>query len=371
MISDDVHKADVAVLYTPEGEWAGTGRMLPEKVTKVLTRAQIDFDILPEDRMELIEVDENGAMTLNGETYAALVVPRCATLPRWMLEKLGKLSRKAKVIFADALPEHIAEGGSAAFYLDHAHVVPIKKLSAWLRGAGCAQLKLSKELPLVRFYHVTRGEEEIYLFANDNEWETADFTVKLQGKNHAIYDAVNNKLLRPAKDEDRIRLEIAPGAMVTVVSGVNQEIPAWFYAEEGKETPVSAEYTISVLNHGKTDYEPFAVTNTLTDITEKMPEFCGRIRYEFTLHGASGTCVQLDLGQVGEAAELWINDRYVGFALTNPYIFDLTDQLENGENRLRVEVINNQAYRLRDQFSTYMPLPVSGILGPVKLRVKE
>ena len=86
---------------------------------------------------------------------------------------------------------------------------------------------------------------------------------------------------------------------------------------------------------------------------------------------AKKTCVQLDLGQVGEAAELWVNDRYIGYALTNPYVFDLTGQLTDGENRLRMEVINNQAYRLRDPLSTYMTLPVSGILGPVKLRVKE
>jgi len=370
MISDGVHRADVAVLYTPEGEWAGTDNMLPEKVTKTLTRAQIDFDILPEDRMAQIEVDECGKLHLNGETYGALIVPRCATLPGWMLAELRKLSCRATVLFADALPENVAEGGSAASYLVNAHAVPLEKLSDWLRGAGCAQLKLSKELPLVRFYHIGRAGEEIYLFVNDNEWETADFAVKLEGENHAVYDAMNNVLLRPMKDEDRIRLQIAPGAMLTVVSGVEQKIPAWFYADEGRELPVAAEYTIAVKDHGKADYEPFAVTNVLPDITEHSPAFCGRIRYEFVLQGVCGTSVQLDLGQVGEAAELWINDRYAGFALTDPYVFDLTGLLDDGENRLRVEVINNQGYRLRDPLSTYMTLPVSGMLGPVKLRIK-
>ena len=79
----------------------------------------------------------------------------------------------------------------------------------------------------------------------------------------------------------------------------------------------------------------------------------------------------LDLGKVGEAAELWINGEYAGAAITNPYVFDVTGLLKQESNRVRVEVINNQAYRLRDPLSTYMTLPVSGILGPVKLRVKE
>ena len=38
-----------------------------------------------------------------------------------------------------------------------------------------------------------------------------------------------------------------------------------------------------------------------------------------------------------------------------------------GENRIRVEVIANMAYKERDEFSKYFPLPPSGILGPVEL----
>ena len=79
----------------------------------------------------------------------------------------------------------------------------------------------------------------------------------------------------------------------------------------------------------------------------------------------------LDLGEVGEVAQLWVNGQDAGFALSDPYVFDVTDLLKKEENSLKVEVINNQAYRLRDTFSAYLPLPRSGMLGPVVLRVKE
>ena len=46
------------------------------------------------------------------------------------------------------------------------------------------------------------------------------------------------------------------------------------------------------------------------------------------------------------------------------------DLLTQSENTLRVEVLNNQAYRLRDDFSTFLPLPASGMLGPVVLKIK-
>jgi len=80
--------------------------------------------------------------------------------------------------------------------------------------------------------------------------------------------------------------------------------------------------------------------------------------------------VLLDLGEVGETAELWINGEYVGYAITNPYQFDVTGLLTEDVNAVKVEVVTNQAYRLRDMFSTYMVLPAAGIQGPVVLKVK-
>ena len=53
----------------------------------------------------------------------------------------------------------------------------------------------------------------------------------------------------------------------------------------------------------------------------------------------------MDLGIVGETAELWVNDIYCGACISKPYLFDAKFVLKEGENRIRVEVIANMAYK--------------------------
>lgn len=367
LISGCTHRADVAVLYAPEGEWAGCGRQLPEKVTRTLTQAQIDFDILPADRLCETAV-RNAKLLLNGESYGAVIVPYCHTLPAWILEQLAAIAGQMPVIFVDALPEAAAGAGSAAAYTADCRAIPLEQLAGSLRGADLAQLTLSAALPLVRFYHVSRGGCETYLFVNDDIWNTADFTVQLQGEDFALYDAMHNTLSRPQCTAAGVRLCIAPGDMVIVTSGVTQPLCAAVYEDGLTAVPVQTTYTVSKRAAGSREYLPAAPA--LADITAEDPTFCGTIRYEFTLPETKGEKVLLDLGVVGETAELWVNGVYAGFALCDPYVFDVTGLLTQPENTLRVEVLNNQAYRLRDNFSTFLPLPASGMLGPVVLKIK-
>jgi hypothetical protein len=73
---------------------------------------------------------------------------------------------------------------------------------------------------------------------------------------------------------------------------------------------------------------------------------------------------------VGETAEVWLNGKPLGVRLGRPYVFDVTDSLCPGENRLRVEVTNTLVHELKDDFSRFMPQEPSGLLGPLTLRVE-
>jgi hypothetical protein len=90
----------------------------------------------------------------------------------------------------------------------------------------------------------------------------------------------------------------------------------------------------------------------------------------------------LDLGDVRELAEVFVNGRSIGIAWHPPFRVDLTDALVRGENRLEIRVTNLWVNRLigdarpgaqRITFTTdppYLPdapLRASGLLGPVKL----
>jgi len=106
------------------------------------------------------------------------------------------------------------------------------------------------------------------------------------------------------------------------------------------------------------------------------------------------TVVTLDLGEVREVAQVWLNGRPLGAAWHAPYEVDLTEAIRPGENRLVVEVTNLLNNRLvgdarrpaadRRTHSNITKLPnawrtpwaqadllPSGLLGPVRIRFEH
>lgn len=94
----------------------------------------------------------------------------------------------------------------------------------------------------------------------------------------------------------------------------------------------------------------------------------------------------LDLGELSEVGEVWLNDQPLGITWAKPHAFDVTNLLKDGENNLKIEVANTWSNRLtgdaltgenytKTNISTAFrgttweqaPLLESGLLGPVTL----
>lgn len=93
----------------------------------------------------------------------------------------------------------------------------------------------------------------------------------------------------------------------------------------------------------------------------------------------AGTRAVLDLGKVGQSAEVVVNDRSAGTVCLAPLRVDITDALRPGANDLRISVANTLANHFW-QFEEARKAPinaagvkeedtVSGLLGPVTLRM--
>ncbi len=103
-----------------------------------------------------------------------------------------------------------------------------------------------------------------------------------------------------------------------------------------------------------------------------------------------GRMLLLDLGMVHEVAELYVNGKPMGISWHPPYVFDITEAVESGDNHLVIEVANllnnrligdakipekyrqtkSNVKRLPTAWKTPMkdaPLRESGLMGPVKL----
>jgi hypothetical protein len=73
-------------------------------------------------------------------------------------------------------------------------------------------------------------------------------------------------------------------------------------------------------------------------------KFSGFIDYKntFTLPELTGK-TYLDLGEVGQTAQIWINGKLAGSRIFAPFIFDISDQITIGINTIKVRVGNEIA----------------------------
>lgn len=125
---------------------------------------------------------------------------------------------------------------------------------------------------------------------------------------------------------------------------------------------------------------------------EKAKAFSGSATYSttFTLPATSAGEWVIDLGEVRESARLWVNEQEVGLLWSIPFRARIGQYLKPGENKIRVEVANLMANRIREMdrkgiewrryheinfvninyqpfdASGWEPVP-SGLLGPVTL----
>ena len=97
--------------------------------------------------------------------------------------------------------------------------------------------------------------------------------------------------------------------------------------------------------------------------------------------------VWLDLGDLRELAEVYVNGRSCGIVWTPPFRLRVTSALRSGENQLRIEVVNFWPNRLIGdaalppeqrrtrtnvrKFTPQTPLMRSGLFGPVQLLVPQ
>ena len=84
-----------------------------------------------------------------------------------------------------------------------------------------------------------------------------------------------------------------------------------------------------------------------------------------------GRRVFLDLGRVGQNATLVLNGVDCGIRISRPYLFDITDAMQDGENIAEVVVSNTLAQRVRDHFSHNLQLSPSGLLGEMAIRYAD
>ena len=227
---------------------------------------------------------------------------------------------------------------------------------------------------MLRFYHLRRGRTDLYFFFNESVTETVDTDVMFREKGSCTFiDGAADRYYTVGSRDGSLHLTLTPYESVLLVwnglDGKELSQPTVY----GERKPLELIYDITLESCLEPGVERHArTTDRLYNITSynENPRFSGKIRYrtELTLDRAGN--YELDLGAVGQIAEVTLNGVSCGLRMCAPFRFELGEAVRTGKNELMITVSNTLVYEQRDPLSPALLIPASGLLGPVTLSKK-
>ncbi len=351
ILSGGRHIADVALLYDAEYKWINKSYVPLEDIAKELYTNQIDFDIIPADYLEKVKV-KNGCLSINNESFKALIVP-CGS---WMHPEI-----KAKL-------KTLLDSGADIIYARNTRNEDSENvITQYIKKLGC-DVSINIKNPDIHILHYAKDDKDIYMITNEGIFDEATFTFKMskEAKAAALYDAMEDRLYKTEIKQNAAEITLPPYGSIFLITGIEgeEEMP-----EAKREEKLSLNYRISLAEINEDKFIDYAKTEKLFNITgrNEKPRFSGHILYKTSFSAKKGKYL-LDLGYVGEIAEITLNGKNLGSRIMPPYTFDISEAVIDGENELLVEVTNTNVFLLRDNLSSFMRIEPSGLLGPVTLK---
>jgi hypothetical protein len=211
-----------------------------------------------------------------------------------------------------------------------------------------------------------------------------------------LYDPETGRKGMAKTSGKKIFLELDPGKSCFIEINGDPVANRWRYFREAFSYTISGEWKTSFISGAPSipaTYSSAGISSWVNAPDTMAKYFSGTGRYEtkFDLpeEMKNSAAYKLNLGDVREVADIWINDHFIGRAWSVPFEVNIkpSDLLPKG-NKLRIEVRNLDANRIiwmdRNKIkwqnfffvdvtynnfnaSGWNPVP-SGIVGPVQLK---
>lgn len=362
--SDGIHIPTAAMLYDVEAHWVNKERVPLELCGKKLYDNLLDYDIIPSDVLE--QIDERGF--LNGEKYPCLIVPYYKGIQTCIIERLQKMSIPVILVTFPDMTVQEEELKKCCT------IVEIEQLANYVREHICFDVSSDYDGIFLRYYHYMRNGVHTYMFSNEDIHNTIQTKVKLSaftGGNYILYDAMENKVKGCYSEDGQVEILLPPYNSVIVMCGdISVEGLPTSTKTVIHQKVIQPEFSISYRKEIDTEYTYYKTTDKLFNITGRyeMPHFSGNIKYEGTFELKEAGKYLLDLGFVGEAVEVFVNEKRVGCKIIPPYTLDISEAVKVGNNTLTIIVSNHNGHDRRDGFSSYLLFEPSGLLGPITLK---
>ncbi|AEV33004.1 glycosyl hydrolases family 2,F5/8 type C domain-containing protein [Owenweeksia hongkongensis DSM 17368] len=251
----------------------------------------------------------------------------------------------------------------------------------------------------LRFVHRTTHGAEIYWISNCEKGNTpTEATFRVSGRKPELWNPQTgeiNEVSYTSKDGlTTVPLNLVPNDAIFIVFTSSTD-KASFTLPEVKETvlatvngPWNVEFQAERGAPASATFEELSSWTENTDAGIKY--FSGTAAYINTVNVTEGDLkkgeIELDLGEVKNIAEVFVNGKSQGIVWKKPFKVNITEGLKAGENEIKIEVTNLWVNRLigdaqpgiEDKI-TYTAIPfykaedellTSGLIGPVGLVLK-
>lgn len=378
LFRDGIHPARAGLFYPAEQEWAGE-YMPAEKPARELTTHQISFDFESRDYLKMA-CTENGVCVINGERFEALVFPYGKYIPADIVPILNSaVQAGVKLIFLEAVPESTV-GGTVSLenIKKFAKVVRLKELGSELEDYRSVETnRVASDLVIGEY---CRGNKHFYMLFHENIGEVFEGDVKFRademiGNRYLYrYDAFNDTLYCEKEKASGCHICLQPyESAIYIMSG--EVIPGaeQMPAECDTEAALPEKWRVSFAD--SSSYPEFCRSVEteklgLIQQIEGWDDRAGTVRYTAEFEVQRMERAVLDLGEVHETAEVFVNGQSAGCRLCRPYTFELGALLQEGKNELAIEVTNTLGTEQRDAISHYLVIEPFGVEGPVTLKIQ-
>jgi hypothetical protein len=411
-------------IYEPEDWFYGTP---VHTAAQAMQRRGYTFDYVSDRFLRSTSVSE-GRLQTEGGQYDIVVIPETRVMPVETMDQVLELARNGgTVAFQGDLPMEVPGLGRLeererrlrslreavpappdrdeavrSATVGEGEILVGPEASALLRAAEVRREPMAdQDLSFTRRQR-TNGHD--YFISNLSAGEVEGWIPLGTDAGAAVlFDPMNEQRGRAAVRQvgekgTEVFLQLAAGEAAVLRTFSGQETlpgPEWPYMSAGPPQTVDGSWQVRFIDGGPVLPDSFS-TNRLASWTkiggEDARRFSGTARYVTTFQASpeSAEAWQLDLGEVRASARVYLNGEDLGRAWAHPFRLPARGALQDGSNRLVVEVTNLMANRIIDlerrgvewkKFydinfvgTDYEPFDASGwapmesgLLGPVQL----
>jgi hypothetical protein len=391
-----------------------------------------DFDVINSDIiLNRMSVKDGRLVLPDGMSYAMMLLPDQIHMPLEVLKKIGELVKAGATVvgprpttvpglkdweneniamnqLADTLwgkldgsgiTENIYGKGRVFSGLTPDEVLEKMGVKPDFNYSGPSEID---------YIHRTTKIGEIWFLRNESDTTVnSTCSFRVTDKFPEIWDPSTGAISQVTEyvnDDEGISFEIslpAHGSIFIVFTNEKRnEIQVFTDGRSEKETEISGHWTVTFPpNWGA---PPSVVFDSLISWTESADNgiryFSGTATYHNTFkvdEELQKEKLILDLGEMRDVAEVFVNGKSAGIIWKKPYQADISQLVKAGENELKIEVVNMWVNRLtgdmlsdpEDRYcktnQTYMTkevwpggdepfrLQTAGLLGPVTLMIRK